>query len=375
MPDPEKCGKAAACTSTQYFDGSQCVTSGSSTGTNPPACSSDQYWNGSACVVSPGGGGSALQRCFYPNATKSGQYVGYTVWCEADYVNCHEGSPSGASISLSGVALGAPSTCDSGWSGGGSGSGTGGGGVYRSRSAGVVGIFGSGCHSMGNAWFDSTMANYVMPNTTQIKSCASAPISSCSGSGSGQTTSCTSGQYWNGTACVNSTTTSCPSGQYWNGSSCTPTSTTDCTSGQYWNGSSCVTSSNTTTDYSAQQLACTTAGGTWDSSSNYCRMPSSTQGSSCSSGQYWNGSACVSSSPTVTDYSAQQLACTTAGGTWDSATNYCRMPGASAEQKPLAFLCPSGHDWNGSYCTLKSSSGVEMYVANVLSAFMSLIGF
>src|SRR3989344_5339883 len=31
MPDPEKCGKAAACTSTQYFDGSQCVTSGSST--------------------------------------------------------------------------------------------------------------------------------------------------------------------------------------------------------------------------------------------------------------------------------------------------------------------------------------------------------
>src|SRR3989338_7402485 len=140
MPDPEKCGKAAACTSTQYFNGSQCVTSGSSTGTNPPACSSDQYWNGSACVVSPGGGGSALQRCFYPNATKSGQYVGYTVWCEADYVNCHEGSPSGASISLSGVALGAPSTCDSGWSGGG-GSGTGGGGGYGGGLSGVVGSF------------------------------------------------------------------------------------------------------------------------------------------------------------------------------------------------------------------------------------------
>jgi len=358
MPDPEKCRSATACTSSQYFDGSQCTTSGSSTGTNPPACSSDQYWNGSACVVSPGGGGSALQRCFYPNATKSGQYVGYTVWCEADYVNCHEGSPSGASISLSGVALGAPSSCDSSWSGG-SGSGTSGTGVSGSCSSELIGILGNGCHSMGSAWFDSAMTSYVMPNTTQIKSCDSAPISGCSGSGSGY------GQ-----------TTSCPSGQY-------------------WNSSSCVTSSNTTntTDYSAQQLACTTAGGTWDSASNYCTMPSSTQGSSCPSGQYWSGSACVNTSTSdctsgqywngsscvtssnTTDYSAQQLACTTAGGTWDSAANSCRMPSSYTGSQPLAFLCPGGHDWNGSYCTLKSPSGVETYVANVLSAFMLLIGF
>ena len=54
---------------------------------------------------------------------------------------------------------------------------------------------------------------------------------------------------------------------------------------------------------------------------------------------------------------------------------FCAEFTASAEQKPLAFLCPSGHDWNGSYCTLKSPSGVEAYVANVLSAFMSLIDF
>ena len=389
MPDPEKCRSAAACTSSQYFNGSQCVSSGS-TGTSPSACSSGQYWNGTACVASSGGGSNTLQRCFYPNATKSGQYVGYTVWCESDYVNCHEGSPSGASISLSEVALGAPSSCDSGWSGG-SGSGTSGTGVSGSCSSELVGILGQGCHSMGNAWFDSTMANYVMPNTTQIKSCASAPISGCSGSGSGQTTSCTSGQYWNGSACVSSTTTSCQSGQYWNGSSCVNTSTTDCTSGQYWNGSACVSSSSGT-DYSSAQSGCTSAGGTWNSSSNYCNMPNTS--SSCSSSQYWNGSACVDSSTSPTPSStssscgsgqywdtrtnscqSMQSACAEAGGTWDSATNYCRMPGASAEQKPLAFLCPSGHDWNGGYCTLKSSSGVEMYIANVLSAFMSLIGF
>src|SRR3990167_2475969 len=427
MPDPEKCGKAAACTSSQYFNGSQCVTSGSSTGTNPPACSSDQYWNGSACVVSPGGGGSALQRCFYPNATKSGQYVGYTVWCEADYVNCHEGSPSGASISLSGVALGAPSTCDSGWSGGSGTTGT----VSGSCSSELVGILGTGCHSMGNAWFDSTMVNYVMPNTTQIKSCASAPISGCSGSGSGQTTSCPSGQYWNGSSCVNTSTTDCTSGQYWNGSACVSSTTTSCPSGQYWNGSACVNSTGTgTTDcsvYGSGWHTMDSSGNCFDSAmQNYktvngtlyscastpasgCSTSSqscpsgqywngsscvTTSTTSCTSGQYWNGSACVDSSTSPTPSStssscgsgqywdtrtnscqSMQSACAEAGGTWDSATNYCRMPSSSADAKPLAFLCPSGHDWNGSYCVLKPLSGVEMYVANVLSAFRSLIGF
>src|SRR3990167_3230816 len=209
----------------------------------------------------------------------------------------------------------------------------------------MVGILGTGRHSMGKAGVDSTMVNYVMPNTTQIKSCDSAPISGCSGSGSGQTTSCPSGQYWNGSACVSSTTTSCPSGQYWNGSSCVNTSTTDCTSGQYWNGSACVDSSTSPTP---------------------TPTPSPTS-SSCGSDQYWD--------TRTNSCQSMQSACAEAGGTWDSATNYCRMPSSSADAKPLAFLCPSGHDWNGSYCVLKHLSGVEMYVANVLSAFMSLIGF
>jgi len=44
------------------------------------------------------------------------------------------------------------------------------------------------------------------------------------------------------------------------------------------------------------QSSCSSAGGTWDSGSNYCVMPSTTSSSSsCSSGQYWDGSACVPS--------------------------------------------------------------------------------
>lgn len=56
-----------------------------------------------------------MKNCFYPNATINGSHPGFTVWCEGDYVNCHKGDPSGASVSTSGLSLGAPSTCDSGW--------------------------------------------------------------------------------------------------------------------------------------------------------------------------------------------------------------------------------------------------------------------
>ena len=63
---------------------------------------------------------SVMERCFYPNATVNGASTGYTVWCEFDYVNCHQGDPSGATLGLSGLSLGAPSSCESGYTGGGS---------------------------------------------------------------------------------------------------------------------------------------------------------------------------------------------------------------------------------------------------------------
>lgn len=63
---------------------------------------------------------SSMQRCFYPNAMINGTAPGYTVWCESDYYNCHQGSSSGATVSTSGLSLGAPSSCESGWTTGGS---------------------------------------------------------------------------------------------------------------------------------------------------------------------------------------------------------------------------------------------------------------
>ncbi len=341
MPDPAKCATARSCTSSQYFDGSSCKEYSSNTSSNAQ----------SGCQSAGGTWDSAANYCKMP--VNSGTNTGTTTGYQTDN----------------------PST------------------VSGSCSSTLVGLLGNGCHSMSNAWFNGTMNIYVMPNTTQVKSCDSAPISGCSGSGnqSGVGSSCTSGQYWNGSACVSSTTTTCPSGQYWNGSSCVTTSTTDCTSGQYWNGSACVSSSQGA-GYPSAQAGCASAGGTWSTTSNYCIMPNSAPSgsSSCPSGQYWNGSACVNSSTSPSSSScgadqywdgstsackSMQSACTQASGTWDSAAHFCRMPSSSADQKPLAYLCPHGHLWNGAYCTPKERPQVETYVANVLSAFMSLIGF
>ena len=85
-----------------------------------PPCGSG--WNGG---VGGGGmgGGSSMQKCFYPNATINGAKAGFTVWCLGDYNDCREGSPSGRSIPNAGLSLGAPSTCESGWTGGGEGTG------------------------------------------------------------------------------------------------------------------------------------------------------------------------------------------------------------------------------------------------------------
>lgn len=156
----------------------------------------------------------------------------------------------------------------------------GGGSTSTTCDSATTALLGTGCHSMGNAFFNNEMTKYVWPGGSTVLECSTGSISGCSGSGGGSTsgsqcsdgvdndsdsfidandpgcqnggtsetyygsstTTCTSGQYWNGTSCVSSSSTSCPSGQYWNGSACVNTSTTDCTSGQYWNGTSCVSS-------------------------------------------------------------------------------------------------------------------------------------
>ena len=259
-----------------------------------------------------------------------------------------------------------------------------------SCSSELIGLLGNGCHSMGSGWFDSEMTRYVTSyNSQTVRSCTTEPVSGCSG------------------------------GNY--------TQPTSCSSGQYWNGSACVTTSTSDTSYSTEsaQQGCATAGGTWDSASNYCRMPT-TQTTTCASGQYWNGSSCVTSTTQTTQPSTScgsgqywnGSACvttstsdTTTSGTYtppptDSGTytppptdssSYTPPPTdsgtytppptesspppsepapAPAPSEPIAFIfCPEGHDWNGAYCTLSPRSPFERYTASAWSAVRSLFGF
>lgn len=55
---------------------------------------------------------SSASRCFYPNATIDGNPAGWTIWCESDYFNCHLGDPSGDSIDISTLSLGAANNCE-----------------------------------------------------------------------------------------------------------------------------------------------------------------------------------------------------------------------------------------------------------------------
>ena len=214
------------------------------------------------------------------------------------------------------------------------------------------------CAQGGGTWNTST--NYCqMSSTNTTGQCPSGQYwftPPSGGTGYCMTTSatdCPSGQYWNGTACVSSTTsaTTCSSGQYWNGSACVSSSTSgssSCTSGQYWDGTACV--ANTTTSSSDMSSACAQAGGTWSALSNYCQMPTtSTSGSSsCSSGQYWDGSACVTS-PTPTPTPTPEPTPT---------------PTPEPTSDPATMCAQSGGTWTGSTCqTAKNISDQKAYLS------------
>ena len=438
------------------------------------------------------GGESGMRRCFYPNAKKDGVSPGYTVWCEADYVNCHKGDPSGETVSTSGLSLGAPSQCESGLSNDytiGSEcrsktsssicSAVSGCYWYTGYSGGYCDSGGSATPSGGGCGMYTTESTCKNMSACRWESNACMPITTSS-------TSCPSGQYWSGSSCVTSTTggsgggcgmytsesqckvmsdwkwesnacmpttsttsgsscyggsyssqsscqaagctwyanhhdgthcddtahgssgsgggsgygmcgsyttqptctlvtnckwytssgsrgtsycyyqsgtsssSSCPSGQYWNGSSCVNTSTTDCTSGQYWNGTSCQTSSTSSGSYEGPSGSSLCSDGIDNDSDNLidaadssCQSTSSTS-SSCPSGQYWSGSACVNNPTSSTmDYSTMQASCTSAGGTWSSTSNYCMMPPTSS---PSSTSCSSGQYWDGSACVTSHSA-------------------
>lgn len=260
-----------------------------------------------------------------------------------------------------------------------------------SCSSELIGLLGSGCHSMGSGWFNTDMTQYVLPNSQTVRSCAAEYVSGCTGGTYTQTqqTTCPSGQYWNGSSCVTSTTqTYCPSGQYVNGACAYTSSVTACPSGQYWSGSACVSSTQSSTgstntgtyDATSAQQACTSAGGTWDSSANYCRMPTTSSSGttytppSDSSGTYTAPSTSGSyTSPTTesTTYTAPS------SGTYTAPTESTYTPPTTTTTSaPISYLfCPDGHDWNGAYCTLSPRSPFERYTASAWFALRSTLGF
>ena len=217
----------------------------------------------------------------------------------------------------------------------------------------------TGCTQVGGTW-NSTTNFCQMPNQTT------------------QTSSCASGQYWNGTACVTSTVQtvgSCNySTQYWKASTsqCQPrTSCYDTTNSDYNSqecqgvrgttqpvGSGCGSLTSQTTCQAVSGCgwangACggnMTTGGSncpsgqwWDGTA--CTSTMTTGGSNCSSGQYWNGTACVANMTPSTG-------CTQVGGTWNSTTNFCQMP----NQTTQTSSCASGQYWNGTACVSSNTT-------------------
>ncbi len=254
-----------------------------------------------------------------------------------------------------------------------------------SCSSELIGLLGSGCHSMGGGWFNSDMTKYVSSGSQTVRSCTTEYASGCTTGTNTQTqTSCPSGQYWNGSACVTSTTqTSCPSGQYVNGACAYPSSATTCSSGQYWNGSTCVTS--TATDTTSAQQGCANAGGTWDSAANYCRMPTTFAPPTTAPPQYTSPTIAPPpytppttapppyTPPTTESYTPPP---TTAPPPYTPPpTTESYTPPPITTTAPTAYLfCPDGHDWNGAYCTLTTRSPFERYTASAWFALRSLFG-
>ena len=355
MPSAEKCRVATTCSSTQYFDGAACVSSTATTGTTQ--CSDGRDNDGDGLIDLSDGecygpadndetlgattttGDSCSQYgsgwhsmsaglCFDTNMTSYRATNGTLYSCSATPTSGCTGVTSTTSTTSTsstqttllyedstalcsdgidndrdGLIDSADSSCASFV-------------TTSTTSTGSCSQYGSGWHTMGSdsTCFDTNMQNYRTGNGT-LYSCSTTPATGCSSSSSTtSTTACTSGQYWNGTACVTSTTTStnCSSGQYWNGSACvtSPTTSTSCPSGEYWSGSNCVSSATTSATCTSGQYwngtACVTSSTTSTScpsgqywSGSACVNTSTTN---CTSGQYWNGTACVTSTPTSSIY-------------------------------------------------------------------------
>jgi len=219
-----------------------------------PSCSSTQSTASSPTYNTTTTSGStsgsttgSMERCFYPNATIDGAAPGYTVWCESDYYNCRQGDPNGATVSTTGLALGAPSACESGWGSGGDSCAS-----YGSQSA---------CTSAGGCGWN-TQSNYCFTDSDGDGSGDSSDYGHCSGLAE--------------STCTN--TTNCR----WESSSNYCYYDSGCSSTQYWD--------TRTNSCQSMESACAEAGGTWNSENNYCNMPTSYF---CPVGLEWIGCHCI----------------------------------------------------------------------------------
>ncbi|MEK7624690.1 MAG: hypothetical protein AAB404_03170 [Patescibacteria group bacterium] len=459
IPDCQGITTQTTCTSGQYWNGTACVSS------TTTSCGSGQYWNGTACVDSttttPSTSCSENLKSilgygchFMNNAYFDGPMTRYVLPnastakdCSAEYI---DGCSTGASQTTA---------C----------------------SENLKLLLGYGCHLMNNVYFDGPMIKYVLPNTSTVKDCTVEYINSCPTGATSQTcpngqywfvpsngsgycklsettiTSCGSGQYWNGTACVTSTTasnwtnhnwtfkdgqaqsssilsrtdqeysnfisgidaqcrlinknqffwkpnagdgaaenwqnfgipdcqgittqTTCTSGQYWNGTACVSSTTTSCGSGQYWNGTACIPSSTPTassTNYSDcnENLKSLLGFDCHLMGSNYFNGPmtkyvlsntstvkecsaeyidSCSVGATCPNGQYWSGTACVISTTTSCGSGQYWNGTACVSSTTTACTGSQYWNGAACVASP-STSCTSSQYWNGTACVDSSSS-------------------
>lgn len=217
---------------------------------------------------------------------------------------------------------------------------------YRTPTPGTCQAPSGGCGS--SSYWDSNSCT-CRPNGSYPSSCAY------------PSGGCPSGRYWDSGTCT--CATSCPAGSAWNGSYCMPNSGGGgyssgggyygggcqppyggCGYNSYWDNASCMCrSSSYTPSYSCQQPSggCP-SGSTWSSTSCSCYYPPTLPAGGSGGG----GGSCQ---PPSTACPSNQY--------FDWGACACRDSGSSYTPPSGYGSCSSGQYWNGSNCVSSTSSG------------------